>query len=179
MKRNALLALKCVTAICSAELGAEIFVNQPYQMQLDDVFRGPVATLHFRLPVQNGFRQLRIDDSGNTYEIMTFRLQSGGSYNNFYDVTPDQFIWQEFAIDFQLLPAIAPLTVSNFASYVSSGAYTDSIIHRSEIFVLQGGGWMHEVKDGYPLQKIPTAAPIPLDFRRGFSNIPVLHQPEG
>jgi hypothetical protein len=54
--------------------------------------------------------------------------------------------------DFQieLFPAAAPQTVANFLSYVTSGAYTDSIFHRSEqpsalnpndIGIIQSGGF--------------------------------------
>jgi len=49
-------------------------------------------------------------------------------------------------IDVQLNPAAAPNTVANFLSYISSGAYTNSIIHRAAYangapFIIQGGGF--------------------------------------
>lgn len=45
-------------------------------------------------------------------------------------------------IDVTLTPAAAPLTVANFLTYVNSGAYASSIIHRSVPgFVIQGGGY--------------------------------------
>ncbi len=46
------------------------------------------------------------------------------------------------AIDIQLYDADAPNTVVNFLSYVNSGAYTGSLIHRSVPgFIIQGGGY--------------------------------------
>lgn len=47
-------------------------------------------------------------------------------------------------IDIRLYDTEAPLTVANFLSYVSSGAYDGSFIHRSVqngIFIVQGGGY--------------------------------------
>ncbi|MDP9170620.1 MAG: peptidylprolyl isomerase [Acidobacteriota bacterium] len=45
-------------------------------------------------------------------------------------------------IDVLLTPDVAPLTVSNFINYVSSGTYINTIIHRSVPgFVIQGGGY--------------------------------------
>ena len=46
------------------------------------------------------------------------------------------------AIDINLYETAAPITVANFLAYVRSGAYTDSLIHRSVPgFVIQGGGF--------------------------------------
>ena len=45
------------------------------------------------------------------------------------------------AIDVALFDDIAPATVANFLTYVRSGAYVNSFIHRSEIGVIQGGGF--------------------------------------
>jgi len=45
-------------------------------------------------------------------------------------------------INLLLDPADAPITVANFLSYVNSGAYNNSIIHRAVPgFVIQGGGY--------------------------------------
>ena len=46
-------------------------------------------------------------------------------------------------IDIQLYDTDAPLTVANFLSYAKSGAYVNSIIHRSMPgFIVQGGGYI-------------------------------------
>ena len=43
----------------------------------------------------------------------------------------------------QLLSDIAPITVENFLTYINSGRYDDTIVHRSVPgFVIQGGGYM-------------------------------------
>ena len=45
-------------------------------------------------------------------------------------------------IDVDLYDAAAPLTVANFLSYVRSGAYDNSFMHRSVAgFIIQGGGY--------------------------------------
>jgi uncharacterized protein (TIGR03437 family) len=45
-------------------------------------------------------------------------------------------------IDVNLTPDITPLTVANFLNYLSKGAYTNSIFHRSVPgFIIQGGGY--------------------------------------
>ena len=59
-----------------------------------------------------------------------------------------------------------PKTVVNFAGYINRGAYTNSIVHRSEAnFVIQGGGW---ALNGSGLDPIPTQPPIENEFK--FSN---------
>lgn len=64
--------------------------------------------------------------------------------------------------DIELTDAATPVTVANFLSYVNSGAYNTSFIHRSAKtgdgapFVIQGGGY--QVTQGLP--HITTAAPI-------------------
>lgn len=58
-------------------------------------------------------------------------------------------------IDVQLLPASAPNTVNNFLTYALSGAYDNSIIHRSvKNFVIQGGGYKQD------FSAIPQNSPI-------------------
>jgi uncharacterized protein (TIGR03437 family) len=45
-------------------------------------------------------------------------------------------------IDVALTPAVAPITVANFLSYVNKGTYNATIFHRSVSgFVIQGGGF--------------------------------------
>jgi len=42
----------------------------------------------------------------------------------------------------ELLPEVAPNTVSNFLNYISSGRYDDTLVHRTvPNFVIQGGGY--------------------------------------
>ena len=60
--------------------------------------------------------------------------------------------------DVELFDSAAPLTVANFLSYVASGAYDGTIIHRSvPNFDIQGGGYTDT-------QAIPTGPPIPLEY---------------
>ncbi len=45
-------------------------------------------------------------------------------------------------IDIDLYDTAAPVTVANFLSYVNSGAYSDSLVHRAVPgFIIQGGGY--------------------------------------
>ena len=62
-----------------------------------------------------------------------------------------------------MLPASAPNTVANFLSYVNSGAYDHSLIHRSiPQFVVQGGGFFIS-KDAF--NTIPSRAAINGEFK--------------
>ncbi len=64
-----------------------------------------------------------------------------------------------------LTDAATPLTVANFLSYVSSGAYTDTIFHRAAYIastsgpndIIQGGGY---VVSGQSFVHIPTKSPV-------------------
>ncbi len=61
-------------------------------------------------------------------------------------------------IDLQLFDAEKPKTVANFLSYVNSGAFKKSFIHRSVPgFVVQGGGFF---LDGTSLKPVPARAPV-------------------
>lgn len=55
-----------------------------------------------------------------------------------------------------------PQTVANFLSYVNSGAYMDSVVHRSDSgFVIQGGGFTYDPNDPNTiLPPIPANAPV-------------------
>ncbi|HET9102309.1 MAG TPA: peptidylprolyl isomerase [Solirubrobacteraceae bacterium] len=66
-------------------------------------------------------------------------------------------------MDVQLLPADAPNTVTNFLSYVNSGAYATTFLHRSDsgVGIIQGGSY--EVQNGQRTT-IPSNAPIGLEY---------------
>lgn len=75
----------------------------------------------------------------------------------------------------ELLPSAAPQTVANFLNYVESGAYTDTIFHRSvqptstvpNIGIIQAGGFTSTsatFTNVSQIQTIPTQAPIPLEY---------------
>lgn len=67
----------------------------------------------------------------------------------------------------ELLANDAPKTVANFLNYVTRGAYTNSIVHRSVAgFVIQGGGFTYG--DGQ-LTPVPTDPPVQNEFK--LSNI--------
>lgn len=56
----------------------------------------------------------------------------------------------------------APLSVANFLNYVNSGAFNNTIIHRSVPgFVIQGGGY----RANSNLDSITRQAPIPLEYK--------------
>ncbi|HVU35747.1 MAG TPA: peptidylprolyl isomerase, partial [Opitutaceae bacterium] len=68
----------------------------------------------------------------------------------------------------ELRSDVAPLTVQNFINYVDSGAYDNTIIHRSVAnFIVQGGGYS---ADGAPFafntppSHITQNAPVPNEF---------------
>jgi peptidyl-prolyl cis-trans isomerase A (cyclophilin A) len=75
-------------------------------------------------------------------------------------------------IDIELYNSVAPITVSNFLNYVTSGSYGDSFFHRNAVspspFVLQGGGFRYT--DAAGLSTIPTNAPIAREIS-GKSNV--------
>jgi peptidyl-prolyl cis-trans isomerase A (cyclophilin A) len=76
----------------------------------------------------------------------------------------------------ELLPSAAPQTVANFLSYVNSGAYTNTIFHRSEqpssavpndIGIIQTGGFTSAsatFTSVSQFQTIPANSPIPLEY---------------
>jgi cyclophilin family peptidyl-prolyl cis-trans isomerase len=68
----------------------------------------------------------------------------------------------------QLFSDVAPATVANFLAYVNSGAYTNSIIHRSVPgFVEQGGGFTTSNPTFTTLSQlsaIPTNSPVVNEF---------------
>ncbi len=68
-----------------------------------------------------------------------------------------QTVMGDFTVN--LYDKATPKTVENFLAYVKSGAYTNSVIHRSVPgFVVQGGGYKYNTK--FPLIDIPQNAPV-------------------
>jgi len=68
-----------------------------------------------------------------------------------------QTVMGDFSVN--LYDKATPKTVENFLAYVKSGAYTNSIIHRSVPgFVVQGGGYKYESKP--PLVAVPQNAAV-------------------
>lgn len=68
----------------------------------------------------------------------------------------------------ELLPGSAPNTVHNFLNYVSSGAYTDTIFHRSVTnFIVQTGGFTSPsttFTSTSQFATIPTQSPVALEY---------------
>jgi cyclophilin family peptidyl-prolyl cis-trans isomerase len=75
------------------------------------------------------------------------------------------------AIDIELFDAAAPITVANFLAYVRSGAYTDTLIHRSVPgFVIQGGGYRW-VGGNPSVVDVTARPPIQNEFSASRSNL--------
>ncbi|MCY7388722.1 MAG: peptidylprolyl isomerase [Burkholderiales bacterium] len=74
------------------------------------------------------------------------------------------------AIDITLYDAAAPRTVANFLTYVNSGAYRNSFVHRSvPSFVIQGGGFAWDETTNMVVF-VPTLAPVVNEFSVARSN---------
>lgn len=66
----------------------------------------------------------------------------------------------------ELNPALAPIAVNNFLSYVSSGYYARTLFHRVIAgFVIQGGGYTSGL-----VKKAGQTGPIALETNKGLSN---------
>lgn len=92
------------------------------------------------------------------------------SYFHDPDASPDFAIFNTTlgTIPVLLTPATTPLTVANFLTYVSEGAYTNSVVHRSVPgFVWQAGGFQLSSQES--IIQTPTNAPVQNEF--GDSNV--------
>lgn len=71
-------------------------------------------------------------------------------------------------MDLELFPEVAPATVANFRSYMTSGRYNDTLIHRSVPgFVIQGGGYpLSGLEAGHVFSHVATDSPIQNEFQR-------------
>ena len=69
-------------------------------------------------------------------------------------------------IKIQLFDSITPKTVANFLSYVNSGAYDNTIFHRSVPgFIVQGGGYDWNATANYPVA-ISTLGTVVNEFKK-------------
>jgi peptidyl-prolyl cis-trans isomerase A (cyclophilin A) len=70
-------------------------------------------------------------------------------------------------IEVNLFDNTTPKTVANFLSYANSGAYADSVVHRSvSNFIIQGGGFTYTgpvAVNSFSLDSISTGTPIAND----------------
>lgn len=74
-------------------------------------------------------------------------------------------------VDIELFDAGAPATVANFLSYVRSGAYDETFIHRSVPgFIVQGGGYRWAEAGTGPV-KVPAGPPVINEFSPARSNV--------
>ncbi len=74
------------------------------------------------------------------------------------------------AIDIVLYDADAPRTVANFLTYVNSGAYRNSFVHRSVPgFVIQGGGFVWDDATSKVID-VPARPPVANEFSSSRSN---------
>lgn len=81
-----------------------------------------------------------------------------------------QFSLAQGAIEVELDPERAPVTVNNFLNYVNSGFYNNTIFHRVVAdFVIQGGGYAPGTTN--PTAKNPTQPAIVLESNNGLSNL--------
>lgn len=87
-----------------------------------------------------------------------------------------RFVTTSGAVLVEMLPDVAPLNVANFLSYVDSGAYNNTVIHRAAVFdrttttaaIVQGGGF-----------KLPAPVMLPVGHQDPVVLEPVLHNTRG
>ncbi len=109
-----------------------------------------------------------------------FDLTEVFTLNGLGDGTIVRFISNQGVFHIELLEEDAPITTDNFLTYLNSGRYTNSIIHRSVSqnpsfpnnfdFVIQGGGYSIEPGDSAP-KVIKTDPPIVNEFNPENSNL--------
>jgi peptidyl-prolyl cis-trans isomerase A (cyclophilin A) len=78
-------------------------------------------------------------------------------------------------IQVDLFDDLVPTTVNNFLSYVNSGAYANTLVHRStsvadtQLAVIQGGGYTASTGTPLAFNAIPKSDPIVLQYNRANS----------
>lgn len=77
-----------------------------------------------------------------------------------------ELVTSQGSVVVELDPAAAPLTVTNFLTYVNSGYYNNTLFHRViPSFVVQGGGYLPGL-----IRKAGQRPPIVLESNKGLSN---------
>lgn len=191
MMRHITLTLSCLMAgsfLSQGEVLVNINGHDPQILELDgshvldlgDHFwlysdPGPVATFSLHMPVQTGFKDLLYKTTGNytpdynpegpTREMMTYQMADGSEYTHWSDplATPTNFVWENYSVNFQLRGDLAPIAVGNFIQYLLEDSYDNVIVHRSEIGVIQMGGYRLSDTEGFLLQEIPSKGTIPFE----------------
>jgi cyclophilin family peptidyl-prolyl cis-trans isomerase len=150
----------------------QLDLREHFQLYADP---GPVATFELYMPAQAGFKELvpvdgsLVDPTEETpsgLEYMTYTLTSGESYSNVFDATPGEFNWANSTVEYHLLASEAPISVANFMTYTRDGVYENTIVHRSDVDVVQAGGWRLSDSEDFILQVIETRDPIPFESSR-------------
>lgn len=86
-------------------------------------------------------------------------LVAGALFSSQSHATEVVFVTSQGDIRVNLHDQSTPETVKNFLSYVESGAYENTLIHRVEPnFVIQGGGFQYA--SGFDHQAIETGSPV-------------------
>lgn len=89
--------------------------------------------------------------------VVIFSLVSMLPRNANATVVEFQTVLGDFEVN--LFDNATPATVANFLNYLNSGAYTNTVYHRSVPgFIIQGGGLTYDM--ALPLNAIPTNAPV-------------------
>lgn len=133
---------------------------------------GPIADFTMYLPVEDGLRDLEYntthDEQGNvipaytgdTVELMTYKLAAGGTYDHVFGAHPSEFEWRTETVQFQLLANDAPGTVANFLQYVVNGQYEDLLVHRAFPGVLQAGTLRRSQEDDFLFKEVENRGTI-------------------
>ncbi len=126
---------------------------------------------------------LQNNDTNNGLNAITVRSQTenGAVDTESIDVhfavgTVVRFDSSQGQIDVELLDSEADRVVENFRSYIASGAYENSIFHRSvrnngEDFIIQGGGFALDGLNGDNVVAIPKQDTVNGQFRSDNSNV--------
>jgi len=120
----------------------------------------PVQAGWMEIDYNNGNLTATTETTPENQKYMTYKLGTGGNYGNAYTAYPEDFEWRQETVQYQLLADQAPVTVANFMTYVNQGVYANTIVHRSEIDVLQSGGLRLSDSEEYLLEWIDTLPAI-------------------
>lgn len=136
---------------------------------------GPIADFEIYLPVEDGLKDLEFrtahDEQGNvipaytgeTVELMTYKLLDGGTYDHVFGAHPSEFEWRTETVQFQLLANDAPITVANFIQYVVEDQYDNLLVHRAFPGVVQAGTLQLSEDDDFLFSRVDNRGTIPYE----------------